>query len=213
MWSRSSLHHLCKQKGKGVACIPPTHSIELEMFSAPTSLKECLCPATIHSLILLQQSEWKMDSITSFLTLAIDSDISFLGAIKGKKNAASALQMSWFPIHGIWSLIQVTTYFLTWIQTSCISITALYITWVQSSAVKDTSLPCPSMEIHSYDKSWNCACWKFFVVIKIEDRPLNFAFNIIMWAFQLVWFQVSFFPSHISWRIGKLPFDLLPWVV
>lgn len=209
IWSRSSLHHLCKQKGKGVACIPPTPSTELEMFWAPTSLKEYLCPATLHSLILLQQGEWKMDNITSLLSLAVDSDISFRGAIMGRKIAASLLQMSWFPIHGIWSLIQVTTYFLTGIQTSCISITP-----VQSSTVKDTSLPCPSMEIHSYDKSWNCeTCWEFSVVIKIEDGPLNFAFNIIMWALQLVWFQVSFFPSHISWRIGKLPFDLLPWVV
>lgn len=210
MWSRSSLHHLCKQKGKDVACLPPTHSTELEMFSAPTSLKEC--PATLHSLILLQWGEWKVGNITSLLSLAVDSDNSFLGAITGKKNVASVLQVSWFPIHGIWSLSQVTTYFLTWIQTSCVSITPLYITWVWSSTVKDTSLLCPSMEIHSYDKSWICeTCWEFFRVIKIEDGPLNFAF--IVWAFQLVWFQVSFFPSHISWRIGKLPFDLLPWVV
>lgn len=71
------------------------------MFSSPTSLKECLCPATLHSLILLQQGEWKMDNITSLLSLAADSDVSFLGAIMGKKNAASVLQMSRFPIHGI----------------------------------------------------------------------------------------------------------------
>lgn len=95
------MHHLCKQKGKGVACIPPTHSTELELFSTLTSLKECLCPATLHSLVLLQQGEWKMDNITSLTSLSVDSDISFLGAIMGKKNAASVLQMSWFLNHGI----------------------------------------------------------------------------------------------------------------
>lgn len=212
MWSRSSMHHLCKQKGKCVACIPPTHSTELEGFSTLTSLKEYLCPATLHSLILLQQGEWKMDKITSLISLSVDSDISFIGAITGKKNAASVLQMSRFLNHGIWSLIQVTTYFLTRIQTSRTSITPLYITWMQSSTVKGTSLPC--MEVNNYDETWNCeTCWEFFVVIKIEDGSLSFAFNIIMWAFQLVWFQVSFFLSHTSWRIGNLSFVLLLWLV
>lgn len=160
MWSRSFLHHLCKQKGKGVAYVPPTHSTELEMFSAPTSLKEC--PATLHSLILLQQCEWKMDNRTLVLSLAVDSDISFLGPHREEK---CSLCSSDVMVSDPWHMKSYPGQhiLLTWVQTSCISITPLYITWVQSSTVKDTSLPCPSMEVHSCDKNWNCETyWEFF---------------------------------------------------
>lgn len=59
-----NLCHLCKQKRQGVKYILPTHSMELEMFSAPTSLKEGICAATLHSIILLQGGERKIGNHT-----------------------------------------------------------------------------------------------------------------------------------------------------
>lgn len=66
-WSKTSLCHLCKQKGQDLKYILPTHSTELEMFSAPTSLKEGICAATLHSLACYREGEWKIG--TNTLTL------------------------------------------------------------------------------------------------------------------------------------------------